>query len=250
MEKKSRIFKILVNIAAFLTFLILFMVIIDVVIKGIPNLKLDMFSIKYSSENLSMLPAIINTILMVVIALLIAGPIGILTSVYLNEYAKKDNPLIKPVRLTTQTLAGIPSIVYGLFGSIFFVTFLGWKYSLLAGAFTLSIMILPLIIAATEEALKSVPNSLREASFGLGAMNLRTIFKVVIPPAMPGILAGIVLSVGRIVGETAALLYTAGANPTILKIYYLQLELLQFICIFYLEKLVIGKRLMRLVLFY
>lgn len=123
MEKKSRIFKILVNIAAFLTFLILFMVIIDVVIKGIPNLKLDMFSIKYSSENLSMLPAIINTILMVVIALLIAGPIGILTSVYLNEYAKKDNPLIKPVRLTTQTLAGIPSIVYGLFGSIFFVTF-------------------------------------------------------------------------------------------------------------------------------
>lgn len=154
------------------------MVIIDVVIKGIPNLKLDMFSIKYSSENLSMLPAIINTILMVVIALLIAGPIGILTSVYLNEYAKKDNPLIKPVRLTTQTLAGIPSIVYGLFGSIFFVTFLGWKYSLLAGAFTLSIMILPLIIAATEEALKSVPNSLREASFGLGAMNLRTILRL------------------------------------------------------------------------
>ena len=217
MEKKSRIFKILVNIAAILTFLILFMVIIDVVIKGIPNLNLDMFSIKYTSENLSMLPAIINTILMVVIALLIAGPIGILTSVYLNEYAKKDNPLIKPVRLTTQTLAGIPSIVYGLFGSIFFVTFLGWKYSLLAGAFTLSIMILPLIIAATEEALKSVPNSLREASFGLGAMNLRTIFKVVVPPAMPGILAGIVLSIGRIVGETAALLYTAGANPTIPK---------------------------------
>lgn len=217
MEKKSRIFKVLVNIAAILTFLILFMVIIDVVVKGIPNLNLDMFSIKYTSENLSMLPAIINTILMVVIALLIAGPIGILTSVYLNEYAKKDNPLIKPVRLTTQTLAGIPSIVYGLFGSIFFVTFLGWKYSLLAGAFTLSIMILPLIIAATEEALKSVPNSLREASFGLGAMNLRTIFKVVVPPAMPGILAGIVLSIGRIVGETAALLYTAGANPTIPK---------------------------------
>ncbi len=143
-------------------------------------------------------------------ALLIAVPIGIASSIYLVEYAKKGNKLIDIVGLTTETLAGIPSIVYGLFGLLFFVTSLNWGFSILSGACTLAIMILPLIIKTTEEALKSVPDLYREASFGLGAGKLRTVFKIVLPTAIPGILAGVILGIGRIVGETAALIYTAG----------------------------------------
>ena len=119
------------------------------------------------------------------------------------------------VRLTTETLSGIPSIVYGLFGSLFFVTYLKWSYSLAAGALTLAIMILPLVMRTTEEALKSVPDMYREGSFGLGAGKLRTVFCVVLPSAIPGILSGVILSIGRIVGETAALIYTAGSIPQI-----------------------------------
>ncbi|WP_425539269.1 phosphate ABC transporter permease PstA [Microaceticoccus formicicus] len=215
MKTKSKIFKTFVYTAAALTFAILIFIIADLFIKGIPYIKPEMFALKYSSSNLSMMPAIINTMIMVVLAILMAGPVGIITAIYLNEYASSTNILIKPVKLTSQTLAGIPSIVYGLFGSLFFVTFLGWKYSLLAGACTLAIMILPIFITSTEEALLSVSKDLREASFGLGAMNLRTIFRIVLPYAMPGILAGIVLSVGRIVGETAALIFTAGSSPRI-----------------------------------
>lgn len=215
MKTKSKIFKTFVYTAAVLTFAILIFIIADLFIKGIPYIKPEMFALKYSSSNLSMMPAIINTMIMVVLAILMAGPVGIITAIYLNEYASSTNILIKPVKLTSQTLAGIPSIVYGLFGSLFFVTFLGWKYSLLAGACTLAIMILPIVITSTEEALLSVSKDLREASFGLGAMNLRTIFRIVLPSAMPGILAGIVLSVGRIVGETAALIFTAGSSPRI-----------------------------------
>lgn len=215
MKTKSKIFKTFVYTAAALTFAILIFIIADLFIKGIPYIKPEMFALKYSSSNLSMMPAIINTMIMVVLAILMAGPVGIITAIYLNEYASSTNILIKPVKLTSQTLAGIPSIVYGLFGSLFFVTFLGWKYSLLAGACTLAIMILPIVITSTEEALLSVSKDLREASFGLGAMNLRTIFRIVLPSAMPGILAGIVLSVGRIVGETAALIFTAGSSPRI-----------------------------------
>ena len=114
------------------------------------------------------------------------------------------------IRLTTETLSGIPSIVYGLFGMLFFVNTLGWGFSLIAGAFTLAIMILPLIMRQTEESLKSVPDSFREGSFGLGAGKLRTVFRIVLPSAVPGILAGVILAIGRIVGETAALMYTAG----------------------------------------
>lgn len=215
MKTKSVIFKTFVYTAAALTFAILIFIIADLFIKGVPYIKPEMFALKYSSSNLSMMPAIINTMIMVVLAILMAGPVGIITAIYLNEYASSTNFLIKPVKLTSQTLAGIPSIVYGLFGSLFFVTFLGWKYSLLAGACTLAIMILPIVITSIEEALLSVSKDLREASFGLGAMNLRTIFRIVLPSAMPGILAGIVLSVGRIVGETAALIFTAGSSPRI-----------------------------------
>lgn len=215
MRLKSSILRIVVYIGTIMTFAILAFILFDLFIKGVPHLKLEMFALKYSSKNLSMMPAIINTVLMVFLAICMAGPIGIITAIYLNEYASSTNFLIKPVKLTSQTLAGIPSIVYGLFGSLFFVTFLGWKYSILAGACTLAIMILPIIITSTEEALLSVSKDLREASFGLGAMNLRTIFRIVLPAAMPGILAGIVLSIGRIVGETAALIFTAGSSPRI-----------------------------------
>jgi phosphate transport system permease protein len=147
---------------------------------------------------------------MIFLSLVFSAPIGIFCAVYLVEYAKRGNKLIKVIRITTETLSGIPSIVYGLFGLLFFVTALKMGFSLLAGSLTLSIMILPLIIRATEEALKSVPDIYREGSFGLGASKLRTVFIIVLPSAVPGILAGVILSIGRIVGETAALIYTAG----------------------------------------
>ena len=147
---------------------------------------------------------------MTLVSLLIALPHGIFAAIYLVEYAKRGNKFVGIIRTTAETLAGIPSIVYGLFGMLFFVTALEWSYSMLAGAFTLSIMILPLIIRTTEEALISVPDSYREGSFGLGAGRLRTVFRIVLPSAVPGILSGVILSIGRIVGETAALIYTAG----------------------------------------
>ena len=156
------------------------------------------------------MPALINTIAMTFLSLVIAVPFGIFSAIFLVEYAGRGNRFIEIIRLTTETLSGIPSIVYGLFGMLFFVTACGWGFSMLAGAFTLSIMILPLIMRTTEEALKSVPDSFREGSFGLGAGKLRTVFRIVLPSAVPGILAGIILAVGRIVGETAALIYTAG----------------------------------------
>lgn len=209
-RKEAAIIKILVYSGTILTLLILISVVGYILIKGIPNLSLDLFKWKYTTENVSLLPALINTILMTFISLLIAAPLGILAAVYLVEYAKRGNRLVKLVRITAETLSGIPSIIYGLFGLLFFVTALNLRMSLISGALTLSIMILPTIMRTTEEALIAVPVEHREGSFGLGAGRLRTVFKVVMPSAMPGILAGIILSVGRIVGETAALIYTAG----------------------------------------
>lgn len=203
--------------SAFATFSMLFIIIGYILIKGIPYLKPSLFALEYNTENVSLFPAIITTFIMTFLALLISSPIGIFTGFYLVEYAKSDNKLVEIIRITAETLSGIPSIVYGLFGLLFFVTTLGWSFSIISGAFTLSIMILPLIIRATEEALMAVPNSLREASFALGAGKLRTIFKIVLPTAMPGIFAGIILAIGRIVGETAALIYTAGTVPQIPK---------------------------------
>ena len=200
----------LVGLAALLTVLTLVFIVGYILIKGIPNLTPELFQLEYNSENVSMFPAIINTICMTVLSLLIAGPLGILAAVYLVEYAKKGNKLVSLVRVTAETLTGIPSIVYGLFGMLFFVTTLHWGYSMLAGAFTLAIMVLPVIMRTTEEALLSVPDTFREASFGLGAGHLRTIFVVILPSAVPGIFSGVILSIGRIVGETAALMYTAG----------------------------------------
>ncbi len=207
---QSAALKFLVYLAALLTFGVLICLILYILIKGIPNLSLDLFNPVYNSENVSLFPALINTITMTALSLVIAVPLGVFSAIYLVEYAKRGNKVVGIVRITTETLQGIPSIVYGLFGFLLFVTTFSWGYSLLAGAFTLVIMILPVIMRTTEEALKAVPDSYREGSFGLGAGKLRTVFKIVLPSAIPGILSGVVLSIGRIVGETAALIYTAG----------------------------------------
>lgn len=206
---------LLVTISALVTAFVLFFLIAYILIKGVPHLTLDLFSWTYNSENVSMLPSIVNTFLMTLLSLLIATPLGIFSAIYLVEYAKRGSKVVKIVRITAETLSGIPSIVYGLFGMLFFVVTLHWGYSILSGAFTLAIMILPLIIRTTEEALKSVPDTYREGSFGLGAGRLRTVFRIVLPSAVPGILAGVILAIGRIVGETAALIFTAGTVPAI-----------------------------------
>lgn len=196
--------------SAVLTFMVLMFLILYILIKGVPYITPSLFSLHYTSENVSVMPALINTVGMTFLSLLMAIPLGIAAAIFLAEYAKRGNKAVSIIGLTTETLSGIPSIIYGLFGMIFFVTTCKWGYSLLAGACTLAIMILPLIIRTTEEALKSVPDTFREGSFGLGAGKLRTIFRIVLPSAVPGILAGTILAVGRIVGETAALIYTAG----------------------------------------
>lgn len=208
---------ILVLLSAAITFAVLLFLIVYILVNGIPYLKPDLFAFRYTSENASLMPALINTLLMTLLSLLIAVPLGIFAAIFLVEYAKRGNKFINVIRITTETLSGIPSIVYGLFGLLFFVTTCKWGYSLLAGAFTLAIMILPLIMRTTEEALKSVPDTFREGSFGLGAGKLRTVFQIVLPSAVPGILAGVILSIGRIVGETAALIYTAGTVAQIPK---------------------------------
>ena len=201
---------LLVNVAMIATVAVLAYLIVYILVNGVPYLNSQLFELKYTSENASVFPAIINTLIMTVLSLVLAVPLGIFAAIYLVEYAKKGNKLVKVIRVTAETLTGIPSIVYGLFGMLFFVTALKWKFSILAGAFTLAIMILPVILRTTEEALLSVPDSYREGSFGLGAGKLRTIFKIVLPSAVPGILSGVILATGRVVGETAALLFTAG----------------------------------------
>lgn len=200
----------LVLLAAAGTVCILGFLVGYILVNGIPNLTPELFARNYTSDNVSMMPAIVNTITMTLLSLLLAVPVGVLAAVYLTEYAGKGNRLVGVVRITAETLSGIPSIVYGLFGMLFFVTALKWDYSMLSGAFTLAIMVLPVVMRTTEEALLSVPDTYREGSFGLGAGRLRTVFMVVLPSAVPGILAGVILAVGRIVGETAALMYTAG----------------------------------------
>ena len=197
-------------IAAAITIGTLMFIIGFILVKGVPYIKPSLFSLAYNSDNVSLMPAMISTVIMTLLSLLIAAPLGIFSAIFLVEYAKRGNKIVGIIRMTTETLSGIPSIVYGLFGMLFFVTFLGWGFSILAGAFTLAIMILPLIMRSSEEALKAVPDTYREGSFGLGAGKLRTVFRIILPSAMPGILAGVILSVGRIVGETAALIYTAG----------------------------------------
>ena len=206
----SLILLILVILSASITIGILFSLIIYILINGVTHLEPELFAWEFNTDNMSMMPAIVSTVYMTILSLVMAVPVGIFSAIYLVEYAKRGSRLVKVIRTTTETLQGIPSIVYGLFGYILFVITLGWSYSLLAGAVTLAIMILPLIIRTTEEALISVPDSYREGSFGLGAGKLHTVFKLILPSAVPGILAGVILAIGRIVGESAALIFTAG----------------------------------------
>lgn len=216
-DRLSLFLRLVVYLSASLAGLATVFIVGYILLKGIPFLRPELFSWTYNSENVSMLPALLNTILMAILALLIALPIGIGASVYLTEYAKSGNPLVTVVRLATETLSGIPSVIYGLFGALFFVKFLNLGLSIIAGAATLSIMILPLIMRTTEEALLSVEDGYREGSFALGAGKLRTIFQVVLPSALPGIFSGVVLALGRVIGESAALIFTAGTVAEVAK---------------------------------
>jgi len=201
---------ILTWLSIVITVAVLVFIIGYVLINGIPYIRPSLFAIQFTTQNQSLFPALIGTIMIVGLSLVLAVPLGVFSAIYLVEYAKRGNRFVKIVRLTTETLAGIPSIVYGLFGFIFFGVFLGWGLSLMSGSFTTAIMILPLIMRTTEESLKSVPDTYREGSFGLGAGRLRTVVRIVLPAAMPGILAGIILAIGRIIGETAAIIFTLG----------------------------------------
>ena len=207
---EAAVWKILVNLAALLTMVVLLFIVIYILVKGIPNLSPGLFSLHYTTDNQSIIPALIHTIELTLMGLLFAVPLGIFAAVFMNEYAKRGSKLVALVGVTSETLTGIPSIVYGLFGMLFFVEACHLRKTLISGALTIAIMILPTILRTTQEALMAVPDMYREASFGLGAGKLRTVFKVILPSAMPGILSGIILAIGRIVGESAALIYTAG----------------------------------------
>lgn len=202
--------RLLVRLAAVVTMAVLLFIVIYILIKGIPNLSLGLFSLHYTTENQSIMPALVHTLELTLMSLLLAVPLGIFSAVFMNEYARRGSRLVSLVGVTSETLTGIPSIVYGLFGLLFFVEFCHFRKTLISGALTIAIMILPTILRTTQEALIAVPDTYREASFGLGAGKLRTVFRVILPSAMPGILSGIILAIGRIVGESAALIYTAG----------------------------------------
>lgn len=205
--KKS--FKIIIYILSLLGFAAGGIVIAYILLNGIPNISPSLFEFKYSSQNVSIIPALVTTFLSILITLLVTLPIGIFTAIYLSQYAK-NKFIIKSVRFATEILSSIPSIVYGLFGYLFFVDALHLGYSLIAGCLTVSIMILPTIIRTTEEAILNVNPLQAHASLALGATKIQTIFKIIIPEAINGILGGIFLSTGRIVGESAALIYTMG----------------------------------------
>ena len=206
----SLIMMAFIMLAALITIVSMGYLVVYILVNGIPYVNADLFAWEYNAKNVSMMPAIINTVIVVIFTLVLAVPIGIAAAIYLVEYAKRGSKLVKVIRITTETLAGIPSIVFGLFGFLAFVIALNWKYSMIAGVLTLVMMVLPTIIRTTEEALMAVPDMYREGSFGLGAGKLRTIFVIVIPVAVPGIVSGVILAVGRIVGESAALIFTAG----------------------------------------
>jgi phosphate transport system permease protein len=206
----SRILKALCYLAGLITMGSLALIVVYICVKGIPYLTPELFALEYNSDNVSMFHAIVNTLSMTALALLFSVPVGVGGGIYLAEYAKPGSKLVKLVRVTAETLSGIPSIIYGLFGMMAFVTAMRLGNSLISGALTLAIMTLPLILRQTEESLLSVPMSYREGSYGLGAGKLRTTVRIVLPVATPGILAAVLLSIGRIAGETAALIFTSG----------------------------------------
>ena len=215
MKLRETIMKLVFLIAACCSVLAVALICIFLFMNGVPAifkigpLKFLTGTVWKPGNNIfGILPMIVGSICVTGLAILMGVPVAILTSVFLSRYCPKKFYGI--CKSGINLMAGIPSIVYGLFGMLFFVTALHWGMSLLSGALTMVIMVLPLIMRTAEEALKSVPDSYREASFGLGAGKLRTIFTIVLPSAVPGILAGVILAIGRVVGETAALLYTSG----------------------------------------
>ncbi|EOD01472.1 phosphate ABC transporter permease PstA [Caldisalinibacter kiritimatiensis] len=208
------IIKGLIWVSSFITVGILAWILLYVIINGIGEINWEFLTTAPVGEEGGIFPMIITTVYMVLLTVVISTPIGIFAAVYLVEYAKPGK-VVRIIRFATESLAGIPSIIYGLFGFIFFVTKLEMSWCILAGALTLSIMVLPTIVRTTEEALKAVPNSYREGSLALGTSKLRTIRLVVLPSALPGILAAVILSIGRVVGETAAVIFTAGMGRDI-----------------------------------
>lgn len=209
-QASSQIARGVIYVGALFTTLVLLGIVGFILVNGVPHLTPTLFEWSYTSENVSLMPALISTLYMALLALLIAVPIGVSSAIYLVEYAKPGSRFVRAVRVTTETLQGIPSIIYGLFGMLFFTTVLGWGLSLLSGACTLAIMVLPVVMRTAEEALIAVPASYRAGGFALGAGYLRTIFRCVLPSALPGIVGGVLLALGRCVGEVAALLFTAG----------------------------------------
>lgn len=209
-QASSQITRGVIYAGALFTTLVLLGIVGFILVNGIPHLTPTLFEWSYTSENVSLMPALISTLYMALLALLIAVPIGVSSAIYLAEYAKPGSRFVRVVRVTTETLQGIPSIIYGLFGMLFFTTVLGWGLSLLSGACALAIMVLPVVMRTAEEALIAVPASYRAGGFALGAGYLRTIFRCVLPSALPGIVGGVLLALGRCVGEVAALLFTAG----------------------------------------
>ena len=205
------ILKIIAILCTSLSIAALLFIVIFILVKGVPNINMNLLFGKSGNAQMTLFPAIVSTGMLLILSLSITVPIGIFAAIHIVEYGKSNNKLIPVIRLFTESLSGIPSIIFGLFGMILFADILGLGRSLLSGSLTLVIIILPSIVRQSEETLLSIPNSLREGSLALGASKVRTIFKVVLPCGFSGIMTSVVLSVGRIVGESAALIYTAGA---------------------------------------
>ncbi len=209
---KDNVFNALVWISAALTVGFLFWIIWYILSNGLQHVDWNFITDNYTrtGEEHGIFPMIVSTIYMVIASIAVAAPLGIMTAIYLTEYAKVGSRLVKIIRFCTESLAGIPSIIFGLFGMTFFVAILGLGFSILSGALTLSILILPVIIRTTEEALMAVPQTYREGSYGLGASKIYTIWRLILPSAMPGILTSVILSIGRVIGESAPVFLTAG----------------------------------------
>jgi len=199
-----------VYLGIIISIFILLSIIAHILVNGLAHISFDFLFNINAPRGESIVPMVITTLIIVFLTLLISAPIGIGSAIYLNEYANPNSRIVRGIRIAIETLSGIPSIIYGLFGFLFYVIILQWSWSLMAGVFTVAIMVLPIIIRSSEEALKSVPISYREGSYALGGGKFYTIRKVILPSAITGIMASIILSVGRIVGETAALILTAG----------------------------------------
>ena len=207
---KYTILRIITQAALVLSLAALVAVIVFILIRGIPYISMQLLFGEYSSKSPTIKPALVGTIYLILISIIIAAPIGIGSAIFLTEYTKSNSRLVRFIRISVETLAGIPSIVYGIFGYLVFVVALGFKYSLIGGGITLAIMMLPVIVRSTEESLLAVPRSLREGSFALGSSKVRTIFSVVLPCAASGIVTSLILAIGRVISESAVLILTIG----------------------------------------